>query len=73
VLKAGQDAVRHRAGKGQCGMRGEKARFEQETSKAVITLLMAVISSMANTQALAAPTSKLRSTSGLLMSPEGFQ
>ena len=35
----------------------------------LFTLLIAVMSSMAKTQALAAPTSKLRSTSGLLISP----
>ena len=34
-----------------------------------LTLLIAAISSMAKTHALAAPTSKFRSTSGLFMSP----
>ena len=36
-----------------------------------LTLLVAAISSMVNTQAFASPTSKFLSTSGLFMSPEG--
>lgn len=56
----------------QYRQRGEKVRSKEMTWRAVTTLLMAVISSMANTHALAAPTSKLRRTSGLLISPTGF-